>query len=154
MVESPQILTVDPLGTAFIHVTVPRSQIQQVMGPGIRELVGAVSAQGIGPSGPWLCHHLRMDADVFDFRISVPVTGPVTPVGRVEPGTLPGGRVARAVYQGGYEGLGAAWGEFKAWIAAQGLAEAPGLWEVYLVGPESSPDPAAWRTQLTQPLAG
>lgn len=52
-----------------------------------------------------------------------------------------------------YEGLGAAWGEFGAWIAAQGHTPAPDLWESYVTGPESSPDPATWRTELTQPPA-
>ena len=50
--------------------------------------------------------------------------------------------------------VGAAWGEFDAWIAAQGLAAAPDLWECYLAGPESGPDPTTWRTELNRPLVG
>ena len=46
---------------------------------------------------------------------------------------------ARAVR---YEGLGDAWGEFGTWIDAEGLTVAPNLWESYVTGPESSPDPA------------
>ena len=61
-------------------------------------------------------------------------------------------RVARAVYRGPYEGLGAAWGEFNAWIAAKGHKPGPNFWEVYVAGPESSPDPATFRTQLNRPL--
>jgi effector-binding domain-containing protein len=124
------------------------------MGPGIGELMAAVAAQGIGPTGPWYSHHLRMAPDVFDFEIGVPVRGPVTPTGRVVAGHLPAVRAARAVYQGGYEGLGAAWAAFHAWVAAQGHTPADDLWETYLVGPESSPDPTKWRTELTKPLVG
>jgi len=61
--------------------------------------------------------------------------------------------VARAVYHGPYEGLVAAWGELAAWIASHGHEPAADLWEFYVAGPESSPDPATWRTQLNQPLA-
>jgi hypothetical protein len=43
------------------------------MGPGLRELMAAVAAQGIAPTGPWFSNHLRMDPDIFDFEISVPV---------------------------------------------------------------------------------
>jgi hypothetical protein len=40
-----------------------------------------------------------------------------------------------------------------AWINAQaGLVEQESLWECYLVGPESSSDPAQWCTQLHRPL--
>jgi effector-binding domain-containing protein len=124
------------------------------MGPGISEVMAAVAAQGIAPTGPWFTHHLRMDPAIFDFEICVPVSTPVAPVGRVKPGQLPAARVARTIYRGPYEGLGAAWGEFDAWIASQGLTPGPDLWEVYAVGPESSPDPADWRTELNRPLIG
>jgi effector-binding domain-containing protein len=60
--------------------------------------------------------------------------------------------VARTIYQGDYEGLGAAWGEFKAWIAANGHAVGPDLCESYPARPESSPNPADRRTELSQPL--
>jgi effector-binding domain-containing protein len=83
----------------------------------------------------------------------VPVDGPVKAAGRVTPGRLPATTVARTVYRGPYEGLGSAWGQFMAWIAAQGHTPAQDLWEVYAAGPESGPDPAAWRTELNRPLA-
>jgi len=34
-----------------------------------------------------------------------------------------------------------------------GYKQAENLWEVYSVGPQSSPDPANWRTELNRPLA-
>jgi effector-binding domain-containing protein len=93
-----------------------------------------------------------MDPEVFDFELGVPVTRAVEPSGRVIPGKLPAARVARTVYHGPYEGLGAAWGEFEQWITAAGHSPAPDLWEFYVRGPESSPDPADWRTELNRPL--
>ncbi len=124
------------------------------MGPGISELMAAVAAQGITPSGPWFDHHFRMDPDTFDFEIGVPVATPVTAAGRMQPGQLPATKVARTVFHGDYEGLPAAWGEFDAWIAAEGHTPGADLWECYVAGPESSPDPAAWRTELNRPLTG
>ncbi|MBC7821777.1 MAG: AraC family transcriptional regulator, partial [Planctomycetaceae bacterium] len=81
-----------------------------------------------------------------------PVTKLVTPVGRVKPGQLPATKVARTIYHGPYEGLGAAWGEFVEWISANGHTPAPNLWECYVAGPESNSDPATWRTELNRPL--
>lgn len=63
-------------------------------------------------------------------------------------------RVAQSVNHGGYEGLAAAWGEFESWIAANGHASAPDRWERYVTGPESSPDPATWRTERNRPIRG
>jgi effector-binding domain-containing protein len=152
MLENPRIVQSDAQLTAVIRLTIPRKEIQNVMGPGVGELMAAVAAQGVAPAGPIFSHHLRMNPDIFDFEIGVPVQAPVSAAGRVQPGQLPAASVARTVYHGPYEGLGAAWGEFDAWIAAEGHSTAPDLWECYVAGPESGPDPATWRTELNRPL--
>ncbi len=153
MIDAPQIIQTTAKLTAFIHVIVSWDEIKNVMGPGIQELMAAIAAQGVTPAGPIFTHHRRRPTDTFDFEISVPVSAPVTPAGRVQPGEWPAMKVARTVYHGPYEGLGDAWGEFMEWIAAAGHAQAQDLWECYLTGPESNPDPATWRTELNRPLA-
>jgi effector-binding domain-containing protein len=152
MIETPRIVKTEAVEAAVIHVTVPREEIRNVMGPGYQEAMQAVTGQGIGPAGPWFTHHLRMDPEVFDFEIGVPVSGPVTPAGRVKPGGLPAATVARTVYHGAYEGLPEAWGQFDAWIEAEGLKTTGDLWEVYVVGPEAGGEGEGWRTELSRRL--
>lgn len=152
MIDIPRIVQTPAQLTAIIRLTIPRAEIQSVMGPGYNELMAAVAAQGIATAGSWFTHHLKMDPDVFDLEIGVPVAAPISASGRVKAGQLPAATVARTVYHGPYEGLGSAWGEFDAWITAQGHKQAPDLWECYVAGPESGPDPATWRTELNRPL--
>jgi len=152
MIDTRQITQSTAQLTAVIRLTIPRAEIRNVMGPAISEVMAAVAAQGIAPSGPVFSYHFRMDPDTFDFEVGVPVAKPVSAAGRVKPGELRTKKVARTVYHGNYEGLGAAWGEFGAWIAANGHTPGPDLWECYVAGPESSPDPANWRTELNRPL--
>jgi effector-binding domain-containing protein len=152
MIDTPQITQSTARQVAMIRLTVPSSEIQTVMGPGIREVMDTLAAQGITPAGPWFTHHMRRPTDVFDFEICVPVTIPVVPAGRVKPGVLPAATVARTVYHGPYEGLGAAWGEFMDWIEAKGHTPREDLWETYTVGPESGSDSTKWRTELNRPL--
>ena len=95
-----------------------------------------------------------MEGGLFDFEVGVPVFSPVTPTGRVRPGQLPAAKVARATYTGPYSGLRHAWREFGERAKAQGLKPAGGIWECYVFGPESNPDPSSWRTELNQPLLG
>lgn len=154
MLETPKIVQTQRQHAAVLPLVVPKSEIRQVMGPGLNEVMAAVAAQKQQPAGAWFTHHHRMDPKVFDFEIGVPVNAPIKPQGRVKPGELSAARVARAIYQGPYEGLGTAWGEFEAWIAAQGHKAAPDLWEVYVSGPETGPDASKYRTELTRPLAG
>jgi effector-binding domain-containing protein len=118
----------------------------------VGELLAELQAQGIEPVGGVFAHHLRMTPDKFDFELGIKVTAPVRDHGRVRRGSLPATRVARTVYSGPYEGLPGAWGEFAAWMDANGLKRAEDLWEVYSVGPQSSPDSADWRTELNKPL--
>lgn len=152
MLDTPTILDTQPQKAAVIHLTIPRSRIQEEMGPSFTELMSTLAAQGIEPTGPWFSHHLRMDPAVFDFEIGIPVAKDVAPAGRVKPGTLPAARVARTTYRGGYEGLGPAWAEFDAWLKQQGYVVAGDLWEVYAAGPETGPDASNYRTELNRPL--
>jgi uncharacterized protein YndB with AHSA1/START domain/effector-binding domain-containing protein len=149
----PVITESKPQMAAAIHLTIPRGEIRSVMGPGLTEVMTAVRAQGAGPAGPWFTHHLKMDSATFDFEICVPVTARVTPVGRVVNREIPAVKVARAIYRGSYEELGDGWREFDCWMAANGHVPGPDLYERYVVGPESTPVAAEWRTELWRPLA-
>jgi effector-binding domain-containing protein len=152
MIDTPQVTQSVARSAAVLHLSIPRSEIRKVMGPGYGEVMDAVKAQGMTPAGPWFTHHLRVDPDTFDFEIGVPVSQPITPAGRVKPGTLPAARVARTVFHGTYEGLGEAWGQLMSWIESAGHTPGPDFWEVYTVGPEGNADPKAWCTELNRPL--
>jgi effector-binding domain-containing protein len=152
MIDTPQVTQSVAQTAAVLHLTIPRGEIRKAMGPGYREVMDAVKAQGMTPAGPWFTHHLRVDPDTFDFEIGVPVARAIAAAGRVKPGKLPAARVARTVYHGSYEGLGEAWGQLMSWIESGGHTPGPDFWEIYTAGPEGSPDPSTWRTELNRPL--
>lgn len=152
MLETPHIIQTTKILAATLHLVVPRVEIQQRMGPGIQEVMAAIQSHGLAPAGPWFTHHFRRPTDTFDFEICVPVATPIRAIGPVQPGEWPAMKVVRTVYQGPYEGLGEAWGEFLEWIEANGHHTAEELWERYLVGPESGPDGSAYRTELSRAL--
>ena len=153
MIEPPQITELARhRTTAVIHVRCTREEIQLVMGRGVRELLDAVRAQGAQPVAALYTHHLRRPTDRFDFEIGVPVDQPVQAAGRMRPGEWPPMRVARTVHRGRYEDLPQSWGQFKQWIAEQGLHMTSDLWECYVTGPERGLDARMWRTELIQPL--
>lgn len=79
--------------------------------------------------------------------ICVPVSSPICAVGRVKSWQRPALEVVRTLYRGSHEELGGAWHEFGKWTEANGYKTAGDLYECYMVGPESSPDSAKWRTE-------
>lgn len=152
MIDLPHLSQTMKRRTAVIRMVVPKAEIQQVMGPAIGEVIATVTAQGLIPAGPLFTHHFRLDPEVFDFEVGVPVNSSVTAAGRVVPGQLRAAKVATTVYHGPYEGLESAWREFTDWLTSQELIPADDVWEYYRVGPEARPDSSVWETDLIQPL--
>ncbi|MGV3661035.1 MAG: GyrI-like domain-containing protein [Prosthecobacter sp.] len=146
-------LHTEPQTGAIIHITIPRDEIQQVMGPAIHEVIAAAQAQGAGPTGPVFAHHFGMTPGIFNFDVGVPTSKEMAPVGRVQPGGLPAASIVRTVYTGPYEGLGQAWGDFQDLVEGEGWTLGPNLWERYLEGPESGRDDSTYRTELNQTVA-
>ncbi len=151
-IDTPEIADTPSQLTAAISMEVPPSQIRSAMTSGRDELLAAVKGQGIGPTGPLFDHYRKVNSEIFDFDICVPVSTPVAATGRVVSREVPALKVARTVYRGPYEQLPDAWREFDGWIRANGHVPAPDLYQCYSVGPEASSNPADWKTELRRPL--
>ncbi len=152
MIATPYITQTSQQHTATLHLTVPREYIGRSMGAGVQQVLSVLTAQNISPSGPWFTHHHRRPTDTFDFEICFPVAQPIEPSGQVLPSIWPAMTVARTVFQGDYAGLPEAWGQFQAWLDTKAHNTASDLWEVYLVNPNSNPNPAEWRTELNRQI--
>jgi hypothetical protein len=107
MIEIPRIVETVTLPMALLHLTVPTSEIQKILIPGLNEVKTAVAAQGIAEAGPWFTHHLVKPKDTLDFQICVPVAASIVAAGRVQAGVWPAMKAVRTVYHGDYSGLGA-----------------------------------------------
>lgn len=152
MISTPQILQTEAQAAAIISIRTPRSEMVEVFGPAAAELLAALVAQDVVPDGAFFAHHVKMSLDFFEFELGVRITAPFAATDRVQLGQLPAARVARTIYSGPYEGLSSAWGELSDWMEAKGHRPAGNLWEIYSVGPHSTPDPTGWRTELVRPL--
>jgi effector-binding domain-containing protein len=151
MIEPPRIVQTEPLPYAYIHLRIPRTDMQAILPPTLTELFATVKDQGL-PIVPWFAHHLTLDDDHFDFEACIPVADSFVPAGRVQRGLWPAGTVARTVFHGDYPGLYAAWQELNAWIRQQGQPYAGHIYEHYIVNRGTTKDPAEYRTELTWPL--
>jgi len=155
VLDTPQVMeTADQL-TAFIPLVVPRAEIQAVMGPSNPRGISPPSRRKGSPrpgrgspttgGGP---------SDTFDFDVCVPVAHAVAATGRVKPGRLPSTKVARRSYSGPYEASLLPGASSCAWIEANGhTPPRADLWECYVAGPESNPDPGHL-AHGTQPPVG
>jgi effector-binding domain-containing protein len=140
--STPCVVATEPQPVAMVRLCVSWAEMPHVVVPGLAELRAAVATQGIGSDGAWFTYRFRMPTDTADFAICVPVARML----------LPAATVVRATMRGDYSGLAAAWGELRDLVAANRHTTGTAFWECYTVGPETSADPADWRTELNRPL--
>ncbi len=148
----PAVVTLEPATTAVIRRVVPMDRLPEFFDGSFGALAAAVSAQGAGVAGPAFALYHGLPTDTVDLEVGFPTQRAVRADGDVVASALPGGRVARAVYAGSFDGLGAAWGRLRSWIDDQGLKAGETFWEVYLTQPTPDMDPADLRTELNWPV--
>ena len=144
----PELVDVSATNTAVIRGVVPVADLAAFFDRSFTTLAGVVPTQGAAITGPAFALHHGPPGETADLAVGFPTAEPVRPDGDVEPGTLPGGRVARLVHAGGYDGLGTSWERLRTWIDAQGHRPGPVLWEIYVTEPSPDMDPADLRTEL------
>jgi len=59
MLDRPQFIQTNEQLTAVIHLTFPRAEISNVMGPAIAEIISAIAAQGVALAGPCFSYHQK-----------------------------------------------------------------------------------------------
>ena len=153
MLDALTVVVTATLPAAVIPMKIPKADIVKVMGPAMQELMALVPTGALIPAGRLFSHHFKTDPGWFELEVGIPIRGSVTPSGRVVAGVLPGKRVIRTLYRGGYDGLAAAWGAFDAEVKGRGEKTTGEFWEIYLTGPETNPDPVSWTTELAMVLA-
>jgi effector-binding domain-containing protein len=144
----PELVDLDEMPTAVIHGVIPMSEMVGFFDRSFTELTEVLAAQGLTPTGAAFARYAGPPGETVDLEVGFPVHGVVSAEGRVRAGTLPGGRVARLVHVGAFDGLGESWGRLGEWIGAQGLTPGADMWEVYVTEPSPDMDPADLRTEL------
>ncbi len=149
---TPGLVTVEPVTTAVVKATIPSTEVTNFFDRSFGVLGGALAAQGVTPAGPAFALYHGVPDETMDLEVGYPTDRAIEPDGAVEAGGLPGGRVARVVHAGSFDGLIDAWQRLGAWIGEQGLTRGQPYWEVYLTEPSPDMDPADLRTELNWPI--
>jgi effector-binding domain-containing protein len=115
-------------------------------------VAAALADAGLQPDGGPISIYRQRGGGAFEVTVGFPVDGRPETGGPLVAETLPGGPVATAVHSGSYDTLASTYDLVIEWLTARHIAVPEMMWEEYLVGPDSTPDPSAWRTRVVFPL--
>lgn len=150
----PHVIDLEPAHTAVIRATVPMAELRDFFDRSFGELAAVLGQQGVTPASAPFARYYGMPAETVELEVGFPTPTVVTAEGSVQPGSLPGGRVAHLTHRGSYEALGESWGRLAGWIVEQGSTPGSAFWEVYVTEPTPDMDPAELITELYWSLDG
>lgn len=165
-ISAPRVIEFPGCSTVVVHSPRQRTaDLPAFMDRSFTALGRAIADGVFTPDGPAFS---RYDGDlsdglgeVTDVRVGFPVATPLDEgvtidvdgeAVTLEPSDLPACRLATTKHHGGYDGLGAAWGDFTAAVLARDLRPRSPVWEVYDTEPTPDMDPADLRTGLALPV--
>ena len=140
----------------------------KVIGAAYRQIGSLLEAQGLKPSGMPYVRYLDIDWEQtarqsrwvmllsmmvkrWHMVIGMPVPRPLEGSGPVRPGTMPAGQYVKAFHTGPYRKMGDTYNRMMAWTKEQGFTMKPESVEIYLNGPEDTPE-AKLETEVLIPL--
>ena len=144
----PEILDHHEQVTAVVRGVVPMDELADFFDRAFGSLAQVLADQGVAPRSAAFALYHGEPTDEVDLEVGFVTGDPIEADGDVVVGALPGGRIARTVHAGSFDGLGGAWGELTRGIVTLGLTPGPTMWEVYLTEPSPDMDPADLRTEL------
>lgn len=148
----PEIVTLEPRPVALLRETVAMSELTDYFTRAFTTVAGTVARQGAAIIGPPVGVYYGMPTETVDVGAGFPTDRPVSPTDGVTAEVLPGGRVAQIMHAGSYDEMESTYGRLTEWLAAQGLAPGPVMWESYLTEYDPAA-PDATRTLIDWPIA-
>lgn len=142
-------LTPQPAVAIRTHAAV--EALSDVLGKSYGALAGYLSEVGEAPAGAPYVAYYNMDMANLDIEIGFPIARPVSGRDEILAVEIPGGPVARCLYTGTYQEIGAAYDALSQWVTAQGDEPTGVSYEFYLNDPTETP-PAELQTQIVFPL--
>jgi effector-binding domain-containing protein len=142
----------EPQPIVGMHEVVAMDHLSDFFGRAFEAVAAELARQGAAPAGPPVALYRGAIADTVDVVAGFPVRRPLTPSSGLVAEMLPSGSIVETVHTGPYDAMSRTYDELSNWFATQGLTPSDEMWEEYLVGPDSEPDPDRWQTRIVFPV--
>lgn len=142
-----------PARLVGVHEVVPMERLTEFFDRAFGAAAGGVAALGVPPAGPAVAVYRGEVTDEVDLTAGffVPLDAPAAGEGMADV-RLPEGPAVVTVHVGPYDTLEQTYAALGEWMTAEGLTARDVMWEEYLDGPDTEPEPARWRTRVVTPV--
>jgi effector-binding domain-containing protein len=138
-----------------IRASVPHEAVMRFYEQSQAELHAYAQQIGVAITGPKMSLWYSGPHDSpthTDIETALPVAHLVPAQGRIQSRALPAGRVVFTIHQGAYDTLGEAFAAVWRFIEQQHAVAAGPPHDLVLVGPDDTPDPADYQTEVAWPI--
>ncbi len=149
-----RVLEVESYPVAAVRMVIPWGNFSEVLGPTFGEIAMHLAMTGTAITNAPLVLYHSMDVTTADgdgdveLEIAIPIATPFPETERVKNSNVPGGIAAFTTHMGPYEEISKAYQAIQAWLQQFGHESTGVFWEVYMTDPETTPDPADYRTDV------
>lgn len=146
-------ITLSPRTVLGLREMVRPEGMSEFFGRAFGKAVAAAQELGVQVAGPPVAVYRGDPEHGFDVIAGFPVMGTPAPSPGIEVTELPAGQAVTAIHVGSYDSMTQTYAKITAWMQEQHLTPAEPMWEEYLTDPETTPDPAQWRTRIVFPVS-
>jgi effector-binding domain-containing protein len=137
--------------TLSIRQRVSSQELAQALGESYGTIARYLGELGEHPAGPPFAIYYNMDMENLDVESGFPVAEELPGRGEIQPGELPGGKVATCLYTGPYDGIETAYNTLGRFVEKNGYQPTGMSYELYISDPQTTP-PDELQTQIVFPL--
>jgi effector-binding domain-containing protein len=134
-----------------IRTVTSMPELPQVIGKAYAVISGSLGELREEPAGPPFAAYFNMDMQNLDVEMGFPITKQLPGKGDIQPGEIPGGKVATCVHTGPYSEIAPAYEALTQYVHDNGFETTGVAYEMYLNDPAVTPPPEV-KTQIVFPL--
>ncbi len=135
-----------------MHEVVPVGELSAFFGRAFSAVARDLERHGVAPVGPPVALYDAAVGATADVTAGFPTVETVPPGEGLIDVVLPAGPAVEVIHRGPYDSMEGTYADLMEWFAANKVQAGPVMWEEYLVGPDSAPDPADWVTRIVWPV--
>ncbi|HEY8701947.1 MAG TPA: GyrI-like domain-containing protein [Arthrobacter sp.] len=137
--------------TAVLRERVAMDALPEFFGRAFGAVAAEAQRQNVQLAGPPFALYRGTPTETVDVEAGFPIAGTLADAGTVIAGILPEAEAYVAMHTGPYDTLESTYTVIQDQIKAAGKRPSDTMWEYYLNGPPSEPDPQKWQTRVVWP---